>query len=136
MRKLFISVLALFVLLMVPAFLSVSVKAQGVVEVETIFFESLYDIPVMLGLIELKEQSMSFDKLEGRLAYATALGRNVSQQGVLTFYGQALPQMGWRQLTAASFVREEEKLEILYEKTNAYGEYDAVVKFSLGPLAQ
>lgn len=117
-------IIALFAVLMVPA----------IAKAEASFFESLYDVPVMAGLVEVKEQGMSFDKIEGRLAYAAALGRYEDQPGILTFYGQALPQMGWRQLTPVSFVRENEKLEILFEKTNAYEEHDVLVKFSLSPI--
>ena len=99
---------------------------------QTAFFESLYDVPVMEGLSEIKESSTSFDKAQGRIVSMMASGENVQKDKVLAFYGQVLPQMGWRQVQTHIFTREQEKLEISFDKTKA----SEVVGFSLSPLAR
>lgn len=96
---------------------------------EPLFFESLYDVPVMSGLTEVTEMSLSFDKVDGRIAYAAAVSENIDENAVLTFYGKALPQMGWQRITSKIFKREKEKLEISFEKVNTMN----LVKFSLRP---
>ena len=99
---------------------------------QTVFFESLYDIPVMEGLAEIKAASVSFDKAEGRIAHATAQNNNLAQNDILSFYNKVLPQMGWVISENASYVREDETLSIIF-KTN---ENQRLVKFLLKPLAQ
>ncbi len=96
------------------------------------FFESLYDIPVMSGLTEVKDMSLSFDKAEGRIAYATAIGENINESNVLTFYSEALSQMGWHKIAPNIFTREQEKLEIFLEKSKT----SELVKFSISPATQ
>ncbi len=105
-------------------------KAQ--VMAQTVFFESLYDVPVMEGLSEMKESSTSFDKAQGRIVYMVASGKNVQKDKVLAFYGQVLPQMGWTQTKAYIFIREQEKLEISFDKTKT----SEVVTFSLSPVGR
>lgn len=95
------------------------------------FFESLYDIPVMTGLSEVKDMSLSFDKAEGRIAYATAIGENINELDILAFYSEALSQMGWHKIAPNTFTREQEKLEISFEKSKA----SELVKFSIRPIA-
>lgn len=94
------------------------------------FFESLYDVPVMAGLHEEKDMSVSFDKAQGRIAYAYATAPNIRFEDVIIFYDKALGQMGWQKLGSKAYVREQEKLEISLEKTST----SEVIRFVLQPL--
>lgn len=101
---------------------------QGAAQ-EPLFFESLYDVPVMAGLEEVPEAGLNFDKVEGRIAHASAIAKNTSEADILSFYSQVLPQMGWYKKGADVFVREGEKLNIYFDKSIAYTN----VQFSLQP---
>ncbi|MEM9470259.1 MAG: hypothetical protein AAF988_08865, partial [Pseudomonadota bacterium] len=59
------------------------------------FFESLYDIPVKKGLVEISEEAVSFDKPEGRVALAAAYTTD-GFEDIAAFYQLALGQMGWQ----------------------------------------
>ncbi len=99
---------------------------------EIVFFESLYDVPVMVGLSEVKDQSVSFDKAEGRIAYAAAIGDDIDETSVLSFYSTALQQLGWHKISPHLFQREQEKLEISLGKSNA----SELIMFSINPVSQ
>ena len=103
---------------------------------DTHFFESLYDVPKMQGLSEIKDMSISFDKAEGRIAYATALLEKASKEQVLKFYRQSLPQLGWKAAGINSYTRESEKLKISFEEYTVKSKTSTLVKFSLSPIAQ
>ncbi len=77
-----------------------------------IFFSSLQDIPIMPGLIELKEQSFSFDKPEGGIIEATALMGDLQKSQILYFYQATLPQFGWNKVSNTEFFRNGEYLKI------------------------
>lgn len=104
------------------------------VGVEPLFFESLYDIPVMPGLMEVPELAVSFDKPGGRIAEAGAMAGDMSDQEVLGFYDVALPQMGWQKKAVGSYQREGEQLRIVIEKKPAKTGGSRLVRFSLNPL--
>ena len=95
------------------------------------FFETLYDIPVMEGLVEAEEGALTFDKPNGRISQATALAEKVSQSEILAFYDTTLPQMGWTKVKSGEYRREYDKLLILFEKI----EKSLMVKFSLSPIS-
>ena len=107
---------------------------------ETVFFESLYDVPVMPGLTEITEQGLSFDKVEGRIAHAMALSDTAGESAILAFYASVLPQMGWKEVKPALFIREAEKLEISFEapedKIGEETQSIALIRFSLGPVPE
>lgn len=101
---------------------------------EPVFFSSLEDIPLMDGLTELNDQTLSFDKPEGRIIESIALiTPTLTQEKIIDFYAQTLPQMGWRVTTTtngASFSRENDLLELgFYEQNNM-----RFLKLSLKPL--
>ncbi len=104
--------------------------AQGDVILGTpVFFETLYDVPVMAGLEEIAEAALSFDKADGRIAQASAFSENLGKEAILIFYNKTLEQMGWQVLGEGKYVREGEKLEIFVEKSK--GSY--IARFSLQP---
>jgi len=104
-------------LLLCFSFVSV-VQAQ-----ETKFFESLYDVPVMPSLYEVKDMAISFDKPRGRIAYAGAQADNsLSQAEIIAFYDKVLPQMGWHKLDdmakSYEYGRESERLRLFFVQSN------------------
>ena len=79
---------------------------------ETVFFDSLYDIPVMPGLVEVPELSMSFDKPNGRISQAAAQYNDIAPSSIFVFYDQSLSQMGWQKTGQGRYKRESERLSI------------------------
>jgi hypothetical protein len=84
-------------------------------QVETEFFLSLEDIPLMQGLEELPDSTVSFDKPEGRIIESYALMHNATRAQVLAYYKQVLPQFGWGPAGGNKYFREREHLEISFE---------------------
>ena len=71
------------------------------------FFESLYDVPVMPNMAELKDMAVSFDKPHGRIAYAGAqASAALTPPQIMAFYDKTLPQMGWRIVRSEQYMRE------------------------------
>lgn len=77
------------------------------------FFNSLPDVPLMPGLIELEDQAVSFDKPEGRILMAYAdVDDSVDMQSLQSYYQQVLPAFGWVSTSALSYQRADESLTI------------------------
>lgn len=81
----------------------------------TAFFSSVQDIPLKPGLVELDDQALTFDKPGGRIIESIAQIKNGTNQEVLSYYEQALPQLGWTKKYDGSFVRNGERLKIDFE---------------------
>lgn len=75
------------------------------------FFEGIDDLPLMPGLTEKAGERSTFDTAAGRIIARTAQGA-VTPDAVLRFYGDTLPQLGWRLLASGIFTRGPEKLQI------------------------
>lgn len=86
------------------------------------------DLPVMEGLSEIEEEAFVFDKPEGRILEAYAIGA-VTQDAVIAFYRETLPQLGWSAIGPASYVREGEMLVMSFTP----GTSNLTVRFSLQP---
>ncbi len=93
------------------------------------FFSSLQDIPVMPGLIEVEEQSFSFDKPEGKITEVTALLGDLHENQVIYFYQATLPQFGWGKVNDLEFFRNGEYLKISFD----HDSIDKVVKIMIRP---
>ncbi len=94
------------------------------------FFESLGDIPRMEGLEELKEQTLVYDKPEGRFVEMMALSQAAgSEASVLAYYQESLAQLGWQRLEERSFVRGDEQLVLSFESLDRQN----FVRFTLSP---
>ncbi|QQG36689.1 MAG: hypothetical protein HYS17_02635 [Micavibrio aeruginosavorus] len=78
----------------------------------TTFFYALNDVPLMPGLRELSDEALHFDKPEGRIVAATALGETLAPEAIQRFYGAVLPQLGWIPAGEGSFLRGEERLRL------------------------
>ena len=94
-----------------------------------VFFEALYDVPVMPGLEEVKDQAMLFDKPDGRIASVVAASRNLSAADITRFYDESLPQLGWKKTLQNQYVRGEDRLVMDLTGTPPL----TVVHFTLSP---
>lgn len=95
------------------------------------FVSVIEDLPLMPGLSEAADSAMSFDSASGRIAEATA-GGAVDAAAVQAFYGDTLPQLGWRPLGPGEYGRGDEQLRLIVE-TLADGAVE--VHFELRPKA-
>ncbi len=92
------------------------------------FVSGIEDLPLMPGLVNAPEASVTFEALAGRIVVAFAEG-GVSMPEVRTFYGATLPQLGWEQTAPGRWIRAEEELSL-----DAVVEGDGlVVRFELTP---
>lgn len=109
-------------LFILPA--SVSAQTGG-----NAFFEALYDVPVMQGLEELKDQAMLFDKPDGKIASVVAASRALSAAEVAGFYEATLPQLGWKKTRQNQYVRGEDRLTMEITRAPPL----TVIHFTLSP---
>ncbi len=79
------------------------------------FFTALTDIPLMPGLIDMPDDTLYFDKPEGRIIEATAALGDLRAEDVILYYQATLPQFGWGRVGKTSFFRENEYLDISFE---------------------
>lgn len=101
--KIFLTLLMLF-------FAAFPVRAE-----EAVFAAGFEDLPVMAGLKQADDSSMSFDTPAGRIIEAYLEGDGANAAGVKAFYDKTLPQLGWKPLPTQktgrfSFTREGELL--------------------------
>jgi hypothetical protein len=75
------------------------------------FFQDLDDLPLMAGLQEMPEASMSFDKPGGRIGEVFAEG-GVPAETVAAFYADTLPEFGWEPVGENRYRRDGESLEL------------------------
>lgn len=86
------------------------------------------DLPLMPGLTMVDDAGVVFDKPSGRIVEAYAEGQ-VDRAQVAAFYAASLPQLGWRTLQSNVFVREGERLSLVF----LGGDGDLIVRFTLEP---
>ncbi len=83
------------------------------------FVEGLEDVPLMDGLEQITNDTLSFGNEESRLVEASLKG-NKKFNEVVTFYKKTLSQMGWiyqgKRENTFIFEREGEVLEITKEQ--------------------
>jgi hypothetical protein len=115
----------------------VVLSVQSTQAQEIHFFDELYDVPVMEGLVVLPEQAMSFDKPNGQISQVIAYAPNLEWASIALFYKESLLQMGWRARGEDKYSREEELLEITYEgtkdKSSEATESGLIIRFLLYP---
>ena len=105
--------------------------AGGVARAQDNFFEALYDVPVMRGLEELKDQAMLFDKPDGRIASVVAVSERLSPEAVGSFYAQVLPELGWQKTSPGQYVRGKDALTLSVTSRGGV----TIAHFSLSPAA-
>ena len=82
----------------------------------------------MPGLAEVPDAGVVFDKPAGRIVEAYAEGA-VARAEVAAFYAATLPQLGWRTRQSNVFLREGERLSLIF----LGGDGDLIVRFTLEP---
>ncbi len=92
------------------------------------FVTGIPDLPLVAGLTEDTEAGLVFDKPSGRIVEATASGP-LKRAGVVAFYVETLPELGWRRVEELAFAREGEVLRIAISGDDG----DLIVRFSLAP---
>lgn len=120
--------MAAFIHVFLFAFLFFAVPASAV-ETMPAYLRYLPDVPLMPAMAELEEQSMIFDKAEGKVIESTALAGNLSEKEVNEFYDHTLPSLGWTAAGAQRFLRNGEQLIVKWEKLPG----GSLVRFSLSP---
>jgi hypothetical protein len=93
-----------------------------------VFLSRLEDLPLAPGLSEDAAAGLSFDSAAGRIVEAYARG-NLTEDQVLRFYGETLPQLGWTAESRRQYRRGGERLRL--ELTQ--GGQGLTVHYSLSP---
>ena len=122
-----------FLALLISTFLIILSFPDRVLAAE--FFETLYDVPVLLDLEEVSEEALVFDKPSGRIAYAVAVSFS-NRVDILTAYQAALNQMGWEKKSITKYMREGEVLTISVIKSDTSDNGGVSVDFSLKPVEE
>ena len=94
----------------------------------TVYVAGIDDLPLMPGLTTVPDTGVVFDKPSGRIVEAYAEGA-VGRAQVAAFYTATLPQLGWRARQSNIFVREGERLSLIF----LGGDGDLIVRFTLEP---
>mgnify|MGYP001174562761 FL=1 len=107
----------------------------------TEYLKAVEDIPLAPGLVEDRSATTVFDKPAGRIVEMRASGRRISSAVVVaTFYGETLPQLGWKPqftvrkdkikgTTELRFTRSRELLSLVITETGG----GVVVRFAITP---
>ena len=94
----------------------------------TAYAVGIDDLPLMPGLTAVADAGVVFDKPSGRIVESYAEGA-VARSAVAAFYAATLPQLGWRTRQSNVFVREGERLSLIF----LGGDGDLIVRFTLEP---
>jgi hypothetical protein len=76
-----------------------------------VFLSRLEDLPLAPGLSEDTAAGLSFVSAGGRIVEAYARG-NMTEDQVLQFYKETLPQLGWTAESARQYRRSGERLRL------------------------
>ncbi len=96
------------------------------------FIPGLNDLPLMPGLILKSETPVVFDTPGGRIVEVFAAG-NPPVARIRSFYGETLPQLGWKPKSASTFQRDKEVLKI---EISEDGKDRRIVRFSVVPKSK
>ena len=116
---------ALSVLLMV----SISAYSANAATGQQSYLHYLPDVPLLPGMTELTDQSVVFDKAEGRVIESVVFAGFISAKDVQNYYNRTLPSLGWSMAGPDRFLRNGEQLIVKWEKVQD----GAIVRFSLSP---
>ena len=92
------------------------------------FLSLVEDLPLMSGLTEDTAAGLGFDTADGRIVDAYAHGK-VSERQVVDFYGETLPQLGWKAEGTTQFARNGERLRLEFTQSDG----GLMVHYSLSP---
>lgn len=82
------------------------------------FFRAIPDLPIMDGLTELTDQTVIFDKAQGRIVELVVLVDSQFPEEVHAYYAEVLPQLGWTRITLDEYSRGGERLKLNFERDN------------------
>lgn len=111
-----------------PASAQEVAAAPPVMQERARFFVSIQDLPLMPGLEELPQQTVIFDKPEGRIIESAARIESGSPDAVEEFYVRVLPQLGWVRVSGRSFVREGEQMDLHFETHEGHNFLNIMVR--------
>lgn len=75
------------------------------------FLAAAVDVPLMGGLTEVEGVGVVFDKPDGRIVEAYAVG-SVAAAQVERYYSEVLPHLGWQKVDPVRYQRESETLRL------------------------
>jgi hypothetical protein len=97
---------------------SIAKKDREIVASEE-FAQGSEDVPLLLGMEKIYEDSIGFDSNSGSIVSSTYTS-DLDQKAVRDFYIKTLPQMGWKIVknleTKVAFKRDKENLDIEFLK--------------------
>lgn len=93
------------------------------------FLSAMADIPLVPGFEEMEADSVLFDKPDGRIVEAYALGPSKGADIVLAYYKSVLPRFGWREERTGVFIRSAERITI----ETAQKEGKIVIRYRISP---
>ncbi len=96
----------------------------------TQFARVIDDLPLMPGLALQDDKDVLFTSGDSRIAETVATG-SVRLEDVYNFYGQSLPQLGWKMIDDRTYERDGETLRIDVRGSDATR--TAYVRFTVGP---
>lgn len=79
------------------------------------FFSSMQDVPLVVGINELPDQTLVYDKPEGRIVESVAEVNSGTFDSIRKAYDETLPQLGWRKIADNTYTRQGEFLTMNYE---------------------
>jgi len=80
------------------------------------FFSEMQDIPLVPGITEVIDQTVTFDKPEGRIVESVAEIESGDSKSVAKAYEETLPQLGWAKISDNFYAREAESLTLNFER--------------------
>ena len=95
------------------------------------YLQDVTDMPLPAGFTEDDAASMAFDKPGGRIIEAAARGTG-SATGVVSFYRNALPELGWTESGHAGNLVWQRDGELLRIEVTGIGA-EVVVRFHIAP---
>jgi len=98
-------------MLLIAAIASASGAFASMTVAGDVFLSRLEDMPLAPGLSEDAAAGLSFDSASGRIVEAYARG-NLTEDQVLHFYQETLPQLGWTAENARQYRRGGERLRL------------------------
>jgi len=102
-------------------------SASGQAAEPSRFLSVIDDLPMMDKMVEVGD-GVAFTTPAGRIADTQATV-TASRAEVLAFYKATLPQLGWSQTAEATFVREDEILNVTFETIGT----GLKVRFAISP---
>ncbi|MCB1532858.1 MAG: hypothetical protein KDJ35_08310 [Alphaproteobacteria bacterium] len=110
-----IALIALFIM-SVPTLSGRAAAQTPGANTQPVFFSAIPDLPIMPGLRELPDQTVVFDKAQGRIVESVAFIESQFEEEVRRYYQTTLPQLGWVAAGDLDYVRAEERLHLSFER--------------------